>query len=244
MRCRKISYSSLVSWSVENNLFEVPQISVDPVNSFLSLLRDDIVSILESDDLFKELLDLKILSIYTTEFTDLTPKIKIVDIFSGIDCIYCFRKDRLIFEYINRYTNDCFRIVFDEEVLDYSELKGIPMLQCILDNFKNIVLPKIKYSVLQSRFLSCFIASKRLSKSFGNDLLDLSGSISLNTISIRVLNIYDLVVDLLANKYIIVSLEEYRQQFPTVDLSLLELNSVDDWDKFLSMELEKVSTVM
>lgn len=242
MRCRKISYSSLVSWGIENNLFEVPQISVNPVNSFLSLLSDDIVSILESDDLFKELLDLKILSIYTTEFTDLIPKVKIVDIFSGIDCIYSFRKDRLIFEYINRYSNDCFRTVFDEE-LDYV-VKGIPMLQCILDNFKNIVLPKIKYSVLQNRFLSCFIASKRLSKSFGNDLLDLSGSISLNTISIRVLNIYDLVVDLLANKYIIISLEEYRQQFPAVDLSSLELNSIDDWDKFLSMELEKVSTVM
>lgn len=198
-------------------------------------MKDDICSFISDDSYLSELLDLRILSIYSSMGTEgdiFSPKFKIADIFFNIECIYRFNEDYIEFEYINKLSKNFYKIRYCVEDLP-----------AMVYHLQSTVIPSIKSSLLLDKFTNCFVAAERLSKYYGNDYIDLSW-LDPEVIYIRVLDNYFLEVNFTKEEFIITSFGDERQLCPSIKLNSLKLDSVSDWDNFLSIELEKLSTVV
>ena len=112
----------------------------------------------------------------------------------------------------------------------------------MLSYFSTKVVPSIKSSLMKSKYFKCFVSVKKLIKYYGSDFLDLSW-LEPDVISIRVLNRYILDVNFYKNLFKVVSIEEdeYKQIYSPIDLDTVELDSIEDWDSFISSELVRLS---
>lgn len=224
MKC--VGHDGLHTWRVSTRYTET---------SLISFLKNDIYSFISDDSYLSELLDLRLLSIYSSMVTEadiFSHKFKITDRFSNIECIYRFKDDYIEFEYINKLSKDFYEIRYCVEDLP-----------AMVYHLQSKVIPSIKSSLLLDKFTNCFVAAERLSKYYGNDYIDLSW-LDPKVIYIRVLDDYFLEVNFTKEEFTITSFGDERQLCPSIKLNSLKLDSVSDWDNFLSIELEKLSVVI